>query len=467
MATNTNSNTNSNNNSNSNTNTNDIKNAGKLRTMYIAGFVVFLLLIFLFYKYNPYQLFTKYTGLSLFITLFCFLFLVTMIFFYDYLSKHQGISAASIPSNFSTTIFYTAFTFLLVVFLLWCLQYLYYKISSTNIGKFIISCVLIIAALTIVYKIITLTSLNKTPLFKSIMNILLFIPSLFLMLFGFVYTNATKTIIPLLFLVIILFILYLIYPIITSALFRQGGEQLVNQPIPLNSEDIIATYQTLNADNKYDYQYALSFWFYLDSAPPSTNSVYSSTEYANILSYGKNPSIRYNPLTNTLLITVEADPNKPLSILETTQKLEDKLTNATEEQLERIQKEIKQNIQLVKTTPVVTELDSSGNRIIYLKPDILLQKWNNVIINYQGGTLDVFYNGELVKSEIEVVPYVTFDTMVVGQNNGLRGEVANILYFKKPLDIFKIRKLYQPLKDKNPPSLSVDKRTIITKNIVK
>jgi len=454
-------------NSNSNTNNNDIKNAGKLRTMYIAGFVVFLLLIFLFYKYNPYQLFTKYTGLSLFITLFCFLFLVTMIFFYDYLSKHQGISAASIPSNFSTTIFYTAFTFLLVVFLLWCLQYLYYKISSTNIGKFIISGVLIIAALTIVYKIITLTSLNKTPLFKSIMNILLFIPSLFLMLFGFVRTNTTKTIIPFLFLVIILFILYLIYPIITSAIFRQGGEQLVNQPIPLNSEDIIATYQTLNADNKYDYQYAVSFWFYLDSAPPSTNSAYSSTEYANILSYGKNPMIRYNPLTNTLLITVEADPNKPLSILETTQKLEGKLTNATEEQLERIQKEIKQNIQLVKTIPVVSELDSSGNRIIYLKPDILLQKWNNVIINYQGGTLDVFYNGELVKSEIEVVPYVTFDSMVVGQNNGLRGEVANILYFKKPLDIFKIRKLYQPLKDKNPPSLTVDKRTIITKNIVK
>lgn len=319
----------------------------------------------------------------------------------------------------------------------------------------------------IVYKIITLTSLNKTPLFKSIMNILLFIPSLFLMLFGFVYTNTTKTIIPLLFLVIILFILYLIYPIITSALFRQGGEQLVNQPIPLNSEDIIATYQTLNADNKYDYQYALSFWFYLDSAPPSTNASYSSTEYANILSYGKNPMIRYNPLTNTLLITIEADPNKPLSILETTQKLEGKLTNATEEQLERIQKEIKQNIQLVKTTPVVTELDSSGNRIIYLKPDILLQKWNNVIINYQGGTLDVFYNGELVKSEIEVVPYVTFDSMVVGQNNGLRGEVANILYFKKPLDIFKIRKLYEPLKDKNPPSLTDDKRTIITKNIVK
>ena len=465
MATNTNSNNNSN--TNSNSNTNDIKNAGKLRTMYIAGFVVFLLLIFLFYKYNPYQLFTKYTGLSLFITLFCFLFLVTMIFFYDYLSKNQGISSASIPSNFSTAIFYTAFTFLLVVFLLWCLQYLYYKLSATNIGKFIISCVLIIAALTIVYKIITLTSLNKTPLFKSIMNILLFIPSLFLMLFGFVYTNTTKTIVPFLFLVIILFILYLIYPIITSAIFRQGGEQLVNQPIPLNSEDIIATYQTLNADNKYDYQYALSFWFYLDSAPPSTNSAYSSTEYANILSYGKNPMIRYNPLTNTLLITIEADPNKPLSILETTQKLEGKLTNATEEQLERIQKEIKQNIQLVKTTPVVTELDSSGNRIIYLKPDILLQKWNNVIINYQGGTLDVFYNGELVKSEIEVVPYVTFDSMVVGQNNGLRGEVANILYFKKPLDIFKIRKLYEPLKDKNPPSLTDDKRTIITKNIVK
>jgi hypothetical protein len=240
--------------------------------------------------------------------------------------------------------------------------------------------------------------------------------------------------------------------------YNQGGTQLVNNPIPTNILTNVATYDRLNSSDSYNYRFAISFWFYIDSFPPSTSESYLKP--VTILSYGDNPCIKYYSRTNSIIITVKQKTDNA-DIVSSIQKLETNIKPETIEKWNKFQDKIKSGIEMIKTLPISNEEDANGNRIIYQRKDILLQKWNNIVINYNGGTLDVFYNGELVKSAIEVVPEIKKDMLTVGTENGISGNVANILYFDHQLNYLTVNRLYTMLNGKNPPTISTIDKTLI------
>ena len=93
------------------------------------------------------------------------------------------------------------------------------------------------------------------------------------------------------------------------------------------------------------------------------------------------------------------------------------------------------------------------DRTIYETYEFPMQKWNNIVINYDGGTLDLYINNVLVASEGGVIPYLSQDKITMGQNNGLSGGLCNVVYFPEVLSRTKMSLFYETLKNFSPPTL--------------
>jgi hypothetical protein len=310
--------------------------------------------------------------------------------------------------------------------------------GGTSITRFVLNLILVAIILGLLYKtmIVRLPVANKSKngFFSLILNLIFYIPCLFNGLFDFVgkhlageYESTTKGSILMLIVIIGLIVLYFKTPSLFNKINIQGGKQLLNNPVYTNTQYAFGTYEQLNGSNKFDYQYAISFWLFLDALPPNTNDSYS--RYTSLLNFGNKPNILYKGETNTLMITMQ-------------------------------QKDLKN----VNKSNLI-DFDEDGNRIIYKNPNMLLQKWNNIIINYNGGVLDIFLNGELVKSSVGVVPYYTLDNLTIGQENGIKGGICNVTYFKHALNVSNIYYLYNMVKDRNPPVLDDSNETITKENI--
>ena len=467
----------------------EIQDIFALRTKYTAMFFVFILVVVMLYLVNPGGIMTDYGGPVLFFSLFVGMILMILITVYQYYlanpSKGNLFKNEEGFLSYLTKGLYVLAALAIsggLIFGALKLMGVFNQDASDpeSWGHVLFNLILFCAMLSIIYKLANAGGfLDKNPYYRLVLNTLLYIPCLFVTIFNYIGqiigvvngapgTGSTFTP-PKPFeykmLVLSLALLggyftwvFLGKPFLRTKYLKQGGQQLVNQPIQTDVLNDIASYQTLSGTDSFNYQYALSFWFYLDSFPPSTNSSY--LKVVPILSYGENPTVKYSSLDNTLYITVKQQPEGD-HIIDYIQQKESEIKPETVEKWKTVQENINDAIKKVKEMPFGNDIDADGNRIIYKHPDVLLQKWNHVVLNYNGGTLDVFYNGKLVKSAIEVVPYMKFDTLTVGTENGISGNVANLIYFKQPLDILTINTLYTSLKDKNPPSIPENKEKII------
>ena len=320
----------------------------------------------------------------------------------------------------------------------WVVYNIHHLSGTSSIVSFSLNLLLIITVLGLIYKTIYVKlpvgNVRKNAFFDLIMSLIFYIPCFFSSIFDSVgnfavgerYGSDMGSLMMLL-LAIILLVGYYFAPSLFNKVNLQGGKQLINQPVYTDTLYSLGTYQELNGGDAFDYQYAISFWVFLDGAGPNTSAAYS--KYTSLLNFGNKPNVLYNGKTNSLLVTMQ-------------------------------QKDFKEN-----TQNKLIDFDENGNRILYKNENMLLQKWNNIIINYSGGVLDIFLNGELVKSDIGVVPYYTLDNLTIGETDGIKGGMCNVVYFNRSLNASNIYYLYNMVKIKNPPILNDSNKTILTQNL--
>jgi len=311
---------------------------------------------------------------------------------------------------------------------------IYYSITfagNSTIINICLTVVLVMLILGLLYKTmeVELPSGNakKNDFFDLLKHIIFYIPCLFsdlfdstMKLFISEYNATTTGSLLMLLLIIIIIVVYFTLPLALDKINIQGGKVLVNNPVYINSQYSLGTYKDLNGSEDFTYKYALSFWVFFDAIPPNANV--NLTQYISILNFGEKPNILYNGQTNSLIVTMP-----------------EHIAGGT------------------------TNTDNNNNTILYKKENILLQKWNNIIINYNGGVLDIFLNGELVKSVPGVVPYYTLDNLTVGTNNGANGKICNVVYYRNPLSTIYINYLYNLVKNSTPPIVKHSYETIVSK----
>jgi|TARA_B110000967_G_scaffold178295_1_gene192996 hypothetical protein len=375
----------------------------------ILGFLAYIILLIVIYTKNPYDIITdNNAGLSIFISLLGgFLILMTILFYRSAKQKSENVEQSSTLSKLFKfiTLLGSIIAFGLLVTVI--VKLFSYFSDATALILLIINVLVIIGLFTIVVKYFGLTDgeprEHNASIGGLVMKIIMYTPCLLLDLIDYLkqqYQITTKPIIIILITEILLIGMYFMYPTIMKYILTHNAVQLVTTPQNLNEETRLGTFRELNyMDDKFQYHYAVSGWIYIDSFPPETNSKYD--EYTSLLNIGNKPNILFNVLKNNLRITME--------------------------------------------------LEGKTEKIIYETTDFNLQRWNNVIVNYDGATLDIFINDKLVSSTPGIIPYNSDTVLLSGTTNGIHGGVCNVNYYRDSISKSQINWAYNSVKQFNPP----------------
>jgi len=324
----------------------------------------------------------------------------------------------------------------------------------------------------IIKALLATTNLGENKIFKLLEKTIFLLPCLFLIGFDTAF-KGTKfgTVNELMFIVLLAFII-LFYKVLTTAIMPdlyekyilQNGIQVFNNPISLKEYKFISSYNDLfkmqNAST-YDYKYGLSFWLYLNSFAQS-NKIYE------ICTLGDGLIIKYNPVTNILYFMYKGVKNIQDATKINKKNKKEEFKPLTENSIRQWVKIRKQKKMMKKSNELKYEgFDNKKQQqeqqgqieenVIYKHNGVLLQKWNNIIINYYGGTLDIFINGNLVKSAINIAPYIQNTAITVGESNGVEGDISNMIYYNYPITKTDIYRIYNIFKNKNPPVIDKNK----------
>ena len=391
----------------------------------VLEYICFILIV---YWFNPFSISTKYPVFSNVLTLLVSLIYVVLFYFLsEKISLNNVLLSHPTEKGFLAKLLGTLAFFIGSVIII---KYISGFIANGRLGiltlmRYIITFTIIIVAIAGIYtvfkKYIDIAKSRGNDgksIMKFLLNLIMYLPCLLLNFIDYFknqYNITTKPIWLLLLFELCLIVLWICVPLTLHAFATKNGLQLLKEPVHINKELTLGTFAELyddksteehpgdNTVKKFNYHYSISCWFYLNPQPPNTSPAYN--KFTNILTYGGKPAIEYNGVLNTLRVSVASVPPK----------------------------EAEKNVEIYKTTQV------------------LYQKWNNIVINYDHGSLDVFLNGELVGSRSSIAPYMTYESIQVGSDDGLSGGICNVMYYNENLSRDKIELMYQTLRGQEEP----------------
>lgn len=381
----------------------------KMEVGFIVGLLLYIISIIIIFTMNPYEIITEQNGgASIFLSMLGgFLIIMAFMFYQKKKQSTENVETAGALSYFGKII--TTFVFFgLVIAVLYLLFYLasYYTNFSAYF-LFGLNALIIIGIITLLVKYFGIQDgkhSDRPPSWSGLfIKLITYIPCLLLDLVDYVknqYQITTKPIMIIFIVELLLIGLYLIYPWLVKQLLFHNSNQLLKDPTVLNKETNLGSFSDVNyVDDKFQYKYAVSGWVYIDSFPPETNSSYDT--YTSLLNIGDKPNFLFNAAKNKLKIMLKTQGNIESILFET--------------------------------------------------DEFRMQRWNHILVNYDGSTMDIFINNELVSSTPGSIPYNSNTMMTCGTQNGIYGGVCNVNYYKEAISRAKITWLYSSVKNLNPP----------------
>ena len=438
----------------------------------------YIMFIILIYYYNPFDISTRFPAFTKLLVLgVSFLYVVIFIFVREKVSSLEDVDLIN-PTE-TNIIIQFILTVLMFVFFMWVIKTLIWILmhsSIINVVRHMMSIMIVIGVLGIVYLFMkkTINKAKNAPGRKFttlVLKVIMYLPCLLTDFIEYVKYEYNLTAKPVWILACAegIFIgLFFVLPFLFDKVLNYDGIKLLNAPMNLNNEYNIGQYEQLykrkmndtykepTADTfdkirtpeytdpnipkntylawiydkiknppwlkvsyknvpqytdtklqKFHYKYSLSGWFYINPQPPNTNNSYG--KYTNILNYGEKVRLEYNGQLNSLRVMAA-------------------IAAAEGDTAEK-----NQSVQVYETK------------------DVIYQKWNNIVINYDKGYIDVFLNGALVGSISGVAPYMEVDSITVGEDGGIFGGICNVIYYEDILSKKNIKMNYKTLRVKDVP----------------
>lgn len=358
---------------------------------------------------------TRYSNIITILVVFGLTFCVLYFSYYITYNRHPiGLTIRNVGFSIGLVIGITIFTYALF-FMFRSYQRITFLSILVNTGVVIFS----MYAVYIVLKILFPNSHYITLLRSSIFLIpCILIDSIILPLIGF-FTNIQNKYeykyVIVLSIQIVFLLFYFYYEKVLKMLYTYNGILLLDSPKYLDNEHTLGTYENLHVPTSttiqskspsqtstmasFNYNYGLQAWIYINNQSP--NNI--TTQFTNLLKYGENPILEYNVETHTLRIRVKDKKNISSVIYETT------------------------------TLPI--------------------QTWNQFVLNYKNGYIDIFINNTLVATTKGDIPYMQYDSVVSGETNGVQGGISNVVYFKTPMSNTMIDLYYRLFRHSKNPTL--------------